>query len=166
MTTFTRVKIALVFTVISFTTLSSMAGVVSASNNRALSVESEPILLLDGTYGEFDGDSEIDDFTVRILFDFTSWDLDKSVRISMTMIVTLPSGLKYVFSIDVWTVAKDDHILQIFCYNGATESGWYEVDLHGTVRGLNAIIAIEDNMIFDPPTPKGSGEPTVDALWV
>ena len=125
-----------------------------------------PIYLVDGAYGDFDGDTEIDDFCIWINFDFTSWDLMKNVRVSMLMVVTLPSGFQYYFSIDVWTRAYGERTLQVICYNGAVESGWYEVELYGTINGLGSIEPINDYIIFDPPIPKGSGSPDVDAFWV
>ncbi|MHA1166913.1 MAG: hypothetical protein ACTSP4_13250 [Candidatus Hodarchaeales archaeon] len=139
-----------------------------AASNRTVADTSSviPIYLVDGAYGDFDYDTEIDDFCIWIKFDFTSWNLVKNVRVNMLMIVTLPSGLQYFFSIDVWTRAYGERTLQVICYNGAIESGWYEVELYGTINGLGSIDPINDFIIFDPPQPKGSGSPEVDATWV
>ncbi|MFW9993693.1 MAG: hypothetical protein ACFFD4_16725 [Candidatus Odinarchaeota archaeon] len=161
-------KLTLGLMIIIFTLSFSISSSGAIPLSSYLDLSSEPVVpvtLVDGAYGDFDGDSEIDDFCVWINFDFSYWELPKCVRISMLMIVTLPSGFEYRFSIDVWTRATGTRTLQIICYNGATESGWYEVELYGVINGLGDLEPIDDFISFDPPKPIGSGSPEAVALW-
>ena len=126
-----------------------------------------PISLIEGSYGDYDDDTEVDDFVVLISFDFSGFTEIRNARDNLRMTVTLPSGSNYIFNIDVWTITYDVKTLAVYGINCATESGWYEVELEGWLRVSSGIyFDINDYMIFDPPISKGSGSPTAFALWV
>jgi len=126
-----------------------------------------PISLIEGSYGDYDNDTEVDDFVVLISFDFSGFSEIRNARVNLIMIVTLPSGENYIFSIDVWTLTYGVKTLAVYGINGATEEGWYDVELEGWLRvSTGVLIIIDDYIIFDPPKPGGSGSLTAFALWI
>lgn len=166
-----KTKIALlVVSLVVLSTLFSLNNLLIASaRNDGILKESEsyiPISLLEGSYGDYDNDTEVDDFVVLISFDFSGFTKIKNARVNLRMTVTLPSGNSYIFSIDVWTITYGIKTLAVYGINCATESGWYEVELVGWLRVPScSLFNINDYMIFDPPISKGSGSPTAYALW-
>lgn len=142
----------------------------SSARNDDLLLETQnyvPITLVEGSYGDYDNDTEIDDFVVLISFDFSKFTEIRNARVNLIMKVTLPSGENYIFSIDVWTVTYGTKTLAVYGINCATESGWYEVELQGWLRASSGVlILINDYMIFDPPSSKGNGDPSAIALWI
>ncbi|MBD3157209.1 MAG: hypothetical protein GF309_00345 [Candidatus Lokiarchaeota archaeon] len=118
--------------------------------------------IVDAYYADLDGDGVEDD--IKILVEFSFGNTNPS-RVDLRLTVELPSGTVYSFRVSVYRPPTKS-ILNIDCFDMATESGWYIVSMVASVMGSgNGKVYITDQMAFDPPTKTGPGLPGVDAYF-
>ncbi|MHA1769186.1 MAG: hypothetical protein ACTSV3_04980 [Candidatus Thorarchaeota archaeon] len=121
------------------------------------------IQIIDAYYADLDGDGYEDD--IKLLVQFSLGTTEPS-RIDINIWIELPSGIKYSMRVSVYR-APSDSILNIDCFDMATESGWYTVTMLASIMGTgNGKVYLTDNIVFDPPTGTGPGlPPSVDAYF-
>jgi len=120
--------------------------------------EASYVQITDAYYADLDGDGAEDDIKLLVTFSFPT---DVVLRVDLNIWIELPSGFTFNFRVAVWR-APGDSVLNLDCFNMAIESGWYTVSLLTSVMGTGTgKYYIIDEIVFDPPTPTGSGLPDV-----
>lgn len=116
----------------------------------------EYIQIIDAYYADLDGDGYEDD--IKLLLEFSFTDAEPS-RVDLIIWIELPSGTTYNIRLSVYR-APSASILNVDCFNMATESGWYTVTMLASIMGAgNGKIYLTDELMFDPPTGSGPGLP-------
>ena len=145
---------------LTFVLLASMMIPVVSAQPRLASANT--IQIIDAYYGDLDGDGVEDDIKILVEFDFII--LEPS-RVDLNIWIELPSGYTYNVRVSVYR-APTESILNIDCFNMATESGWYTVTMLASIMGTGAgKYYITDELVFDPPTEAGPGLPGVKAYF-
>ena len=120
------------------------------------------IQIIDAYYGDLDGDLVEDDIKILVEFAFT---ILEPTRVDINLWIELPSGYTYNVRVSVFR-APAESVLNIDCFNMATESGWYTVTMLASVMGTGGgRYYITDQLIFDPPTEQGPSLPGVTAYF-
>jgi len=118
--------------------------------------------IADAYYADLDEDGLEDD--IKILVEFSFENTNPS-RVDLRLEIELPSGTVYNFRVSVYRPPTKS-VLNIDCFDTATESGWYTVTMIASVMGAgNGKVYVTDQMQFDPPTKTGPGLPGVDAYF-
>ncbi|MFX0093773.1 MAG: hypothetical protein ACFFBD_18620 [Candidatus Hodarchaeota archaeon] len=155
--------------IVLLTLLATAAFPVNAHRKTSTSIylDNEPIVsisIVDAFYDDLDADGLMDDVEIDLLFDFAEAENPpEKITVILAMKMVLPSGLTYAFTLEIWIYSTStDRLLILTLLNTATESGWYTVSLEGIVRVKSeASFLLQDSFSFDPPTGKGTGNPTL-----
>jgi hypothetical protein len=125
--------------------------------------EYQYIQIVDAYYADLDGNLYEDD--IKLLFDCCFGDADPT-RVDLNIWIELPSGLTYGVRVSIYNT-PNQFLLNVDCFNMATESGWYTVTLLASVMGAgNGKLYITDEIVFDPPTGGGPGLPPTVVAYI
>lgn len=114
------------------------------------------VRIIDAYYADLDSDGYEDD--VKLLVEFSFCDTEPS-RVDILLWIQLPSGTTYGLKISVYRTPTES-VLNVDCFDLATESGWYTVTMVASIMGAgHGRIYLTDEFMFDPPTGSGPGLP-------
>ena len=141
----------------------ALAAFVPVANAQPRLASIDYIQIVDAFYADLDGDGYEDD--IKLLVEFSFENTEPS-RVDLNIWIELPSGIVYNVRVSVYR-APTESILNIDCFDMATESGWYAVTMLASIMGAgNGKIYLVDELIFDPPTGIGPGlPPSVNAYF-
>ena len=143
-----------------FTAIVVLALCIPAVNAQPQLASVDYIQIVDAYYADLDGDGDEDD--IKLLVQCSFADMDPT-RVDLNIWIELPSGYTFNVRISIYNT-PNEFLLNIDCIDMAIESGWYTVTMLASIMGAgNGKLYLTDEIIFDPPTEKGPGLPTVYA---
>lgn len=140
-----------------------LAALPPVASAQARISEYQYIQIADAYYADLDGDLYQDD--IKLLFSCCFGEVNPT-RVDLNIWIELPSGLTYSVRISIYNTPSQ-FLLNVDCFNMATESGLYAVTLLASVMGAGSgKLYIIDEIIFDPPTGGGPGLPPTVVAYI